>query len=69
MGVVFELSPATTGGAQTVLYSFTGGTDGGSPASNLIIDPSGNLFGANSVGVFELRRSSGGWTEQVIDQL
>jgi uncharacterized repeat protein (TIGR03803 family) len=32
------------------------------------MDPSGNLFGTNSAGVFELRRSSGGWTEQVIYQ-
>lgn len=68
MGVVFELQPSTTGWEETVLYSFTGGSDGGSPANNLIMDPSGNLFGTNSAGVFELRRSSGGWTEQVIYQ-
>jgi uncharacterized repeat protein (TIGR03803 family) len=60
MGVVFELQPSTTGWEETVLYSFTGGSDGGSPANNLIMDPSGNLFGTNSAGVFELRRSSGG---------
>jgi uncharacterized repeat protein (TIGR03803 family) len=68
MGVVFELQPSTTGWEEAVLYSFTGGSDGGSPASNLITDPSGNLFGTNSAGVFELRRSSGGWTEHAIYQ-
>jgi len=65
-GVVFELNPAQTSWAETVLYSFTGGSDGGSPTSNLIMDPSGNLFGTNSAGVFELKWSGGGWAEQVI---
>ena len=66
MGVVFELQPSTTGWEETVLYSFTGGSDGGRPKSNLIMDPSGNLFGTNSAGVFELKWSGGGWAEQVI---
>ncbi len=42
-GVVFKLD---TTGKQTVLYTFTGGTDGGMPSSGLIRDGSGNLYGS-----------------------
>ncbi len=44
-GVVFKLDPT---GKETVLYSFAGGTDGGVPASPLIADSSGNLYGMTS---------------------
>lgn len=57
-GIVFKLTPR---GRQTVLYSFTGGNDGGGPLGALIVDPSGNLYGttenggaANSGTVFKL---------------
>jgi uncharacterized repeat protein (TIGR03803 family) len=33
-----------------ILYTFTGGNDGGWPAGNLIADKSGNLYGTTSVG-------------------
>jgi uncharacterized repeat protein (TIGR03803 family) len=47
-GVVFELSPS---GTYTVLYTFTGGTDGGFPyEATLISDSSGNLYGTASSG-------------------
>jgi uncharacterized repeat protein (TIGR03803 family) len=46
-GVVFKLSPD---GTETVLYSFTGGSDGGSPFAGLIADSSGNLYGTTAVG-------------------
>lgn len=46
-GTVFKLTPA---GVQTVLYSFTGGTDGGYPAGSLVRDAAGNLYGATSSG-------------------
>jgi len=75
-GTVFELSPAAGGGwTETVLYSFLDGADGGNPASKLVMDPSGNLYGTTSVGgaygeggtVFELTPTGGGnWTEQVL---
>jgi uncharacterized repeat protein (TIGR03803 family) len=81
-GVVFELSPDGSGGwTETVLYTFTGGTDGAFPASTLLIDDSGNLYGAAASGgnvtskdcspygcgvVFELSRTTGGWTESVL---
>jgi uncharacterized repeat protein (TIGR03803 family) len=48
-GVVFKVSSA---GVETVLYSFTGKTDGGVPRAPLIMDSAGNLYGtAYSGGV------------------
>jgi uncharacterized repeat protein (TIGR03803 family) len=41
-GTVFRLSP---GGTETVLYSFTGGSDGGDPYAGVILDVAGNLYG------------------------
>src|ERR1019366_1278963 len=46
-GVVFKLS---TGGQETVLYSFTGGADGGYPSAGVIRDSAGNLYGTASYG-------------------
>ena len=46
-GVVFELD---TAGKETVLYSFTGGGDGGMPRSNLIRPSAGVLVGTASSG-------------------
>jgi uncharacterized repeat protein (TIGR03803 family) len=56
------------------LYSFAGPTtDGDYPYGGLIFDRSGNLYGATLAGgsaysgtVFELKRSSSGWTESVL---
>ena len=39
-----------TTGHQTVLYSFTGATDGGYPTSGVIRDSAGNLYGTAGVG-------------------
>jgi len=41
-GVVFRLD---TTGSQTVLHTFTGGTDGGNPCGGLVADSAGNLYG------------------------
>jgi uncharacterized repeat protein (TIGR03803 family) len=41
-GVVFKLTPS---GGETVLHSFTGGSDGGHPNGDLIADSAGNLYG------------------------
>jgi uncharacterized repeat protein (TIGR03803 family) len=46
-GVVFKLTPR---GRETVLYSFTGGDDGGLPRAGLILDADGNLYGTTSEG-------------------
>jgi len=52
-GTVFALKPSTSpGGAwtETVLYSFTGGSDGGFPNASLAIGKSGALYGTTSWG-------------------
>ncbi len=46
-GTVFKL---TSNGTQTVLYTFTGGSDGASPAGGLVIDAAGNLYGTTAGG-------------------
>jgi uncharacterized repeat protein (TIGR03803 family) len=46
-GVIFKLNSA---GQETVLYSFTGSTDGGIPIGRLIRDDKGNLYGITSSG-------------------
>jgi uncharacterized repeat protein (TIGR03803 family) len=74
-GTVFELDNT---GTETLLYSFTGGSDGGGPDSVLIFDSLGNLYGTTRGGgsssvcdggcgtVFELSPDSGGWTETAL---
>ena len=47
-GVVFKVDPA---GNETVLYSFTGGADGGAPTGGLLRDSAGNLYGTANTGV------------------
>jgi uncharacterized repeat protein (TIGR03803 family) len=46
-GVVYRLDAA---GNYSVLYSFTGGADGGNPYSGVIRDSSGNLYGTTYDG-------------------
>jgi uncharacterized repeat protein (TIGR03803 family) len=46
-GVVFKLTAA---GGYSVLYTFTGGTDGGAPLGGVIRDSSGDLFGTANIG-------------------
>jgi uncharacterized repeat protein (TIGR03803 family) len=73
-GIVFELSPNGNGGwNETVLYTFTGGADGGAPVGSVLFDSMGNLYGtaccggANGRGVvFELSRVETSWTETVL---
>jgi uncharacterized repeat protein (TIGR03803 family) len=78
-GTVFSLAPPSSPGAdwvETVLYTFTGGADGGTPTGPLLRASNGVFFGttenagANGTGVaFELiPPSSRGtpWTEKVL---
>jgi uncharacterized repeat protein (TIGR03803 family) len=46
-GVVYKVDPK---GNETVLYAFTGGSDGYAPYGNLLRDWQGNLYGAASNG-------------------
>jgi uncharacterized repeat protein (TIGR03803 family) len=79
-GTVFELSPKTGGGwAETILHSFNNAGNGGYiPFASVILDASGNLYGATSTGgkygaygsggtVFKLSPGAGGgWTETLL---
>jgi uncharacterized repeat protein (TIGR03803 family) len=52
-GTVFELSPPQQKGGvwtETILYSFQSGGDGYVPSGDLVVDKSGNLYGAMLVG-------------------
>jgi len=47
-GTVFRVNIAN--GKMTILYSFTGGSDGGNPVAGLVGDGAGNLYGTTSCG-------------------
>lgn len=66
-GTVFKI---TSSGVETLLYTFTGGTDGGNPQSPLIQGSDGNFYGTTTAGgahgdgtVFEITPSG---TETVV---
>ena len=74
-GTVFKMTMSSSGTwSESVLYSFTGGTDGSSPLAPITIDSAGNLYGstiyggAHSVGaIFMLSpKSDGSYTESVL---
>jgi len=79
-GMVFELSPDGNGNwNETILYSFTGGSDGEEPVAGVVMDTDGNLYGTTQQGairnsncstgcgvVYELSPSSNGWSYQVL---
>jgi uncharacterized repeat protein (TIGR03803 family) len=74
-GVVFKLSPNGGSWNFEIIYSFTGGADGGQPHGRLTLDSKGNLYGTTYYGgtvnlncpkgcgtVFELSPSGSAWT-------
>ncbi|HEX6503110.1 MAG TPA: choice-of-anchor tandem repeat GloVer-containing protein [Terriglobales bacterium] len=76
-GTVWELSPTANGWSHSVLYSFTGGADGGEPYKGATLDAQGNLYGTAVTGgggfceggcgvLWKLTRSASGWTQSVI---
>ena len=76
-GTVFQLAPSAGGWTHTVLYSFTGGADGGEPYKGVTLDPQGNLYGTTVTGgsgsceggcgvVFKLTKSGSNWTQNVL---
>src|SRR5579863_7288615 len=56
-GTIFRSS---ADGSETVLYNFTGGSDGASPVSGLIADAAGNFYGTALNGGHSCRNSSKG---------
>jgi len=55
LGTIFKLSPNSNGTwTETVVYSFTGGAQGASPAGGLTLDKAGNLYGTTAGLVFEV---------------
>jgi uncharacterized repeat protein (TIGR03803 family) len=74
-GTVFKLTPKADGSwTKSILYNFTGGTDGSAPSASLIFDQKGNFFGTTTGGggqgngtVFKLApNADGSWTESVL---
>ncbi len=78
-GTVFQLTPPSGPSStwtETVLYSFTGGVDGGYPYASVVLGSSGALYGTTNYGgtvgkgtVFELSPpgvSGGPWIETVL---
>lgn len=49
-GTVFELSPSANGWHESVLYRFTGGSDGSDPLGPVTLDAAGNVYGAAAYG-------------------
>ena len=71
-GAIFELTPSPGGWGESILYSFTGGSDGGLP-TDVLVGNDGSLFGATASGganglgvVFQLTRSGNAWNEAVL---
>jgi len=76
-GTVFRLRSTPNGWVHTVLYSFTGGTDGGEPYKGVTLDHEGNLYGTAVTGgsgnceggcgvVYKLSNTGGTWTQTVV---
>jgi uncharacterized repeat protein (TIGR03803 family) len=74
-GAVFELTPSLGGWTESILYNFTGASDGGSPTT-VVVGNDGKLYGMAGWGgafgggvVFQLTPSAGGWNEVVLYSL
>jgi uncharacterized repeat protein (TIGR03803 family) len=73
LGVVFKLARSGSGWTESVLWNFTGGSDGGVPQAGVIFDNAGNLYGTTSEygshfsgTVYELSPSQSGWSETTL---
>lgn len=78
-GTVFRLTPSTAGWTEKILHSFALQSDGGIPYAGIVVDSSGNIYGAATDGgqggssgggtVFQLAPSGSGWTFKVLYRL
>ena len=72
-GIAFKLSPGSGGWTEDIVFSFNVTSDG-NPSVGLILDDSGNLYGATQYGgdcnlcgaVFELSLVGGSWIRTVL---
>ena len=72
------MTPGYSGWKETVLYTFSGGSDGREPHAGLTVDAAGNLYGTTVLGgsdsscssgcgtVFKLSNGAGGWNYSVL---
>jgi hypothetical protein len=78
-GIVYRLVPTGSAYTESVLYRFKGGTnDGSTPASSLVLDARGDLFGVTELGgstgcsdngcgiAYELVRAGSVYTEKIL---
>ena len=76
-GVVYRLTAAQGGWTEQALYAFGDGADGGFPNAGVVVDTSGNVYGAASTGgntacsigcgvVYEVSPHGSGWSERVL---
>ena len=79
-GTVFMLAPPAATGAswtETILHSFSGGSDGRSPEWGVVLDSLGNIYGTTVAGgrtgcrvgcgtVFELATTQNGWVKTIL---
>lgn len=81
-GTAFKLTPSASGYTETLLHTFTGGSDGAYPATALIADGKGALYGTTLYGgtgncssgsfgpgcgtVFKLTPSGGSYAETIL---
>ncbi len=49
-GNILKLMPSQGGWTYTSLHDFTGGTDGGYPWGQVILDAHGNVYGTTTAG-------------------
>jgi uncharacterized repeat protein (TIGR03803 family) len=49
-GNIFKLTPSQGGWTYTSLHDFTGGSDGGFPWGQVILDANGNIYGTTTAG-------------------
>src|SRR5450432_1357385 len=76
-GTVWKLAPSGSSWVHTVLYSFSGGADGGEPYKGVTVDAAGNVYGTAVTGgagsceggcgvAYKVTNSGGTWTQSVI---
>ena len=78
-GTIYELTQAKSGWTRKTLHSFTGGTDGSLPITDLTADKAGSLYGSTTQGgqplcyagsgcgvIFTIGHGPKGWKESVI---